>query len=294
VAALMERVAPLWPPPCRLAPAIPSQHRAAFVQAAVAGLAPGSPPPVQIGACRALAQVGGRLPAGVSPHMPERGCLAERGVLGLGCWAVCWLADLLSLPPTDVPPRRRPLCPPTAVPEGWAQRAGARRQPDVCGAVPAAAELGGWGWAAAAAARPPSMRGALPVNLTLLMPAWLWPAERQRAAAASLSPPSALSSCPTPLLRNSCPPTACALLPAPPPPPPPPVTPTLTHSRRHRHHRRSAAPGAGDAHACAAGGTRCCAAVGAPHLGCGAAARRARAPLPRWRGSGPCSGSLCF
>jgi hypothetical protein len=49
----------LWPLPCRLAPAIPALHRAAFVQAAVAGLAPGSPPPVQIGACRALAQVGG-------------------------------------------------------------------------------------------------------------------------------------------------------------------------------------------------------------------------------------------
>lgn len=43
--------------PCRLAPAIPAQHRAAYMQAAVAGLAAGSPPPVQIGACRALAQL---------------------------------------------------------------------------------------------------------------------------------------------------------------------------------------------------------------------------------------------
>ena len=41
----------------RLAPAIPAQHRAAYMQAAVAGLAAGSPPPVQIGACRALAQL---------------------------------------------------------------------------------------------------------------------------------------------------------------------------------------------------------------------------------------------
>ncbi|PRW57646.1 importin-9 isoform X1 [Chlorella sorokiniana] len=41
----------------RLAPAIPAQHRAAYMQAAVAGLAPGSPPAVQIGACRALAQL---------------------------------------------------------------------------------------------------------------------------------------------------------------------------------------------------------------------------------------------
>jgi hypothetical protein len=44
---------------CRLAPAIPPHQRAAFFQAAVAGLAPGSPPPVQIGACRALATVSG-------------------------------------------------------------------------------------------------------------------------------------------------------------------------------------------------------------------------------------------
>lgn len=43
---------------CRLAPAIPAQHRPAYMQAAVAGLASGSPPAVQIGACRALAQVG--------------------------------------------------------------------------------------------------------------------------------------------------------------------------------------------------------------------------------------------
>ncbi|PSC72945.1 importin-9 isoform X1 [Micractinium conductrix] len=41
----------------RLAPAIPPQHRTAYMHAAAAGLAPGSPPPVQIGACRALAQL---------------------------------------------------------------------------------------------------------------------------------------------------------------------------------------------------------------------------------------------
>ncbi|KAL4441799.1 hypothetical protein ABPG77_003715 [Micractinium sp. CCAP 211/92] len=41
----------------RLGPIIPAQHRAACMHAAVAGLAAGSPPPVQIGACRALAQL---------------------------------------------------------------------------------------------------------------------------------------------------------------------------------------------------------------------------------------------
>ncbi|KAL4434017.1 hypothetical protein ABPG75_000458 [Micractinium tetrahymenae] len=41
----------------RLAPAIPAEHRAAYMQAAVAGLAAGSPAPAQIGACRALAQL---------------------------------------------------------------------------------------------------------------------------------------------------------------------------------------------------------------------------------------------
>lgn len=57
----------------RLAPAIPAQHRAAYMQAAVAGLAPGSPAPVQIGACRALAQLCRKAQphelAGVAPQM---------------------------------------------------------------------------------------------------------------------------------------------------------------------------------------------------------------------------------
>ncbi|KAI3434732.1 hypothetical protein D9Q98_002793 [Chlorella vulgaris] len=63
-AVLAEDLVPTAPPfligralwvTSRLAPAIPPHQRAAFFQAAVAGLAPGSPPPVQIGACRALA-----------------------------------------------------------------------------------------------------------------------------------------------------------------------------------------------------------------------------------------------
>eukprot|EP00887_Chlorella_sp_A99_P007628 scaffold20.g7628.t1 len=53
----------------RLAPAIAPARRAAFLQAAVAGLAPGLPPAVQIGACRAVAALcRGTPPAELQPH----------------------------------------------------------------------------------------------------------------------------------------------------------------------------------------------------------------------------------
>jgi hypothetical protein len=72
----------------RLCEVVPPARRGAFLQASVARLAPGNPPAVQIGACKAVAQLCKTVPPqelqGVSQHMFAGACAA-------------WLCDILEL-----------------------------------------------------------------------------------------------------------------------------------------------------------------------------------------------------